>query len=128
MKALPGINIQFPISRAILSGKKTVETRTYPLPEKYVGKPLYFVETPGADGDFDARIVAVIVFGESFPYKSKSEFSRDEPRHLVSNDSPYAWKDRPKWGWPVASVSLLRAPRQAPRKRGIVFTRQLRPI
>ena len=40
---LNGINIQFPISQLILSGDKTVETRTYPIPERYLGVDLALI-------------------------------------------------------------------------------------
>ena len=34
-----GINIQWPISQEIISGKKVVETRTYPIPNHYLNEP-----------------------------------------------------------------------------------------
>lgn len=125
MKSLPAVNIQFPISRAILDGTKVIETRTYPLPSHYVGKEMFLVETPGKNGDFAARIVAIIRFGESFKYESAAAFYRDSKRHLVSPDSPWAW-DKPKWGWPIVHVETYEAkiPRQV--RRGIVFTNELR--
>jgi len=70
MKKLTGINIQFPISRLILSGEKTVETRTYPIPEHYINQELAIIETPGRDGDFKARIVGTIIFSGCFRRQS----------------------------------------------------------
>lgn len=120
---LPGLNLQYPISERILSGEKTVETRLYPLPRAYVNKPMLLIETPGISGGFKARISAIITFGESFQYKSKVEFYQDFARHRVDRKSPFAWKDRPKWGWPILRVELIKQHVPAPKRRGIVFTK-----
>jgi len=115
-----GINIQFPISQEILSGKKTVETRTYPIPNSYLGKTLLLVETPGKSGKFKARIAAKIRFKECFLYPSKAAFYRDQKRHLVEAGSAWAWKDKAKWGWVIESVVPV-VPRPA-GKIGIKYT------
>lgn len=125
MKARPGINIQHPISRMIHDGSKTVETRTYPLPKKYIGKELYLVETPGVSGTFLARVIGVVVFGESFLYPSKEAFRADYKRHSVDEASPYRWDKHKKWGWPVVSYKPLPRARPAPKRRGIRFTQSI---
>lgn len=124
-RALPGINIQFPISQSIVSGEKTVETRTYPIPVGYIDKDLYLIETPGREGKFKARVIAVIRFGESFPYKSKSEFHRDFKRHLVKPGSKWDWAKKPKWGWPIKWVKVIRPRQPLPGPRGIKFTKSV---
>lgn len=124
---IPGINIQWPWSDLLLSGKKSVETRTYKMPDKYIGKDLALIETPGPNGlekagIEKARIVGVIRFSNSFKYKSKAEWMRDKDRHLVGpNDPLFGWNsDKEKWGWVVESVRRIhQAP--APKKRGIIF-------
>ena len=121
----PGINIQFPISRLILSGEKSIETRHYPLPDKYVGKEMYFIETPGTEGTFRARIVAVVVFGESFQYRNSNEFYADQSRHFVDRQSPYRWNGQHKWGWPILKLKVLPKSLDAPKRRGIRFTREV---
>jgi hypothetical protein len=122
----PGLNIQYPISQLILSGKKTVETRTYTIPSKYVGLPLLLIETPGHDGNFAARIQAIIIFGPAFLYKSKSEFYRDSKRHCVFPDSPWAWQEsKPKWGWPIVSIQTFKNPIVFSQKKGIRFTKKI---
>jgi hypothetical protein len=75
-KSYTGINIQFPISRLIIEGQKIIETRTYPIPPDFVGKEMLLIETPGRPKKFQARIIAVIKFKESFKYKSKTDFYR----------------------------------------------------
>lgn len=124
-RTLPGINIQFPISQLILNGKKTVETRTYTLPEKYVHQDLYLVETPGDNGIFRARIIAIIQFGKPFLYESKREFYKDIKRHNVNPESLWAWQDKPKWGWPIVSLEKLKSPQVFNGVRGIRFTKKI---
>jgi hypothetical protein len=121
-RILPGINIQYPISQLIVNGSKIIETRTYPLPTKYLGKDLFLFETPGPDGHFRARVIAIIRFSNSFKYASKKKFYEDSKRHLVNEDSPWSWKEKPKWGWKVESVSPLKKPVEIAQRRGIVFT------
>lgn len=124
-QSLPGINIQYPISQKILSGEKTVETRTYPIPASYVNRDLFLVETPGTEGKFKARVVAIISFGESFPYKSKSEFRADHHRHLVEPGSKWDWDKKQKWGWPITKVKPLRYQKAFKGAKGIKFTKSV---
>lgn len=128
MKTLPGINIQWPWSQLILSGAKTVETRRYDLPAKYLGVPLAMIETPGLLGRKEAgikkaRIIGVVTFVQTLQYQSASAWRADYERHLVPTDDPqYKYvKGQPKWGWVVASVEALPSPVSPPTKRGIVF-------
>jgi hypothetical protein len=106
----------------ILSGAKTVETRTYPLPKKYVGQTMLVVETPGRSGKFKSRIVARIVFGESFQYKSKAEFYLDQFKHHVDKESPWAWGNKKKWGWPIEKMERLKKTVPLNRSPGIVYS------
>jgi hypothetical protein len=125
---LPGINIQAPWAELIVSGKKTVETRCYPLPQKYVGKPMAVIETPGRTGRFSSRLVGVVVFGESFPYRSRDEFYADSGRHHVFPESDFRWdaaNGKAKWGWPVLSAKRMRKPLPPGFRKGIVFTRHV---
>lgn len=116
-----GINIQWPISTLIISGTKLVETRFYPMPEKYIGKDLVFIETPGPKGNFNSRMVGIIRFGESFEYKTKSEFRKDLNRHRVEKDSTWDWSDeKNKWGWPIEFFRCFLTTIPVTR-RGIVF-------
>ena len=123
---LTGINIQFPISRLILAGEKVMETRTYPIPEQYVKKRMYLVETPGKSGKFRSRIVAYITFDRSFPYPDAAAFYNDLAKHCVSRDSPWAWVEKKKkWGWPIISIMPLKYPRALTKRPGIRFTKNL---
>lgn len=119
---ISGINIQFPISQDIVSGKKIIETRTYDIPKKYLNENLYLIETPGNDGRFKARITAVIKFTDTFKYNTSKEFYLHKNKHLVGPLSPWAWTSKGKWGWKVEVVEVFDQPILAPSKRGIIFT------
>jgi hypothetical protein len=125
-RLLDGINIQYPISRLILDGTKTIETRTYPLPNRLVGRELVLVETPGKTGDFQSRGVAIIKFGESVQYKNKKHFYEAVEAHCVTPDSPWAWKEgQPKWAWPILSIYILSKHAELKRRPGIVYTKNI---
>lgn len=120
-KTFPGINIQYPISQKILSGSKTIETRTYPIPEKYVNVPLLIIETPG-DADFKARLVGAVIFDSCFKYRSAEHFYADAERHKVQTDSPWAWSEKPKWGWKISDVYKFKSATPLSTPKGIRFT------
>ncbi len=121
--------MQWPWSDLLLSGKKSIETRTYPLPSKYLGVELALIETPGLRGKKEAgivkaRVVGTITFGDSFQYRSAKHWANDKNRHLVDvGDLQFSWEMRKKnvWGWTVTNVRLFEEPVPAPKKRGIVF-------
>ena len=113
-EVIPGVNIQWPWSEMLLSGEKTVETRSYPLPKKYEGQWLAVIETPGPRGKREAgiekaRITGKIKFSGSFQYLTRSEWAEDLARHCVKpNDPLFGFKnDKEKWGWIVHDVRKL---------------------
>lgn len=130
---LDGINIQWPWSELLISGKKTIETRGYPLPERLAGKQLALIETPGKKGRKEAgivsaRIVGTITFKKSYMYGSKKDWTKEYDLHLVpENDIVYGYTaQKPKWGWVVESVVRLAEPVSPPKKRGIVYAKNCR--
>jgi len=124
-KFYPGINIQYPISQLIVSGKKTIETRTYPIPAKYLNHEMALIETPGKTGKFKARVIAIIRFTDCIQYKNKKEFYADVDKHCVTTDSVWAWKDKEKWGWNVKIVNVIEKPVSITQPKGIVFTKNI---
>lgn len=125
-KKYTGINIQFPISQLILSGEKSIETRTYPIPENYLNVEMLFIETPGKSGKFKSRIVARIIFSKCFKYKTKSDFYKDFDLHKVNKSSQWAWnKDKGKWGWQIGRVEVFKKTIPVPKRTGIVFTKDI---
>lgn len=123
--SLPGLNVQTPWAQLLLEGKKTIETRTYPLPEKYQGKDLWLIETPGKAGKFKARVIGVIRFSGSKKYKTVAEFNADYDLHQVGEDDPnFSWKKGElKFGWILEHVKIIQ-PFDAPSPRGIVYCGQ----
>jgi hypothetical protein len=122
-KVYTGINIQFPISELIISGKKKIETRTYPVPDKYLGQEMLLIETPGINGEFKSRIRAVIVFSSCFEYKDKAEFYKDVNKHCVTFDSAWAWDDsKGKWGWNVEVKEVFNSPLPLKKRTGIIYS------
>ena len=119
-----GLNIQYPWSHLLINGLKTVETRSYALPNKYAGEPLALIETPGKTQNFKSRIIGIIVFSHSFKYPDKESWLNDFNRHKVSDsDNLFAWNDsKDKYGWVVSNVIKFNKPIDAPTKKGIVFT------
>ena len=127
-RIIPGINIQWPWSQLLLSGEKTIETRSYPIPDKYIGQDLAVIETPGRDGKkkagiTTAQVIGIINFGQSKQYLSKASWLKDASHHCVKPDDPmFAYKeDTLKFGWPVLKFTKFKTPKPAPKKRGIVF-------
>lgn len=120
-KTLPGINIQWPISQQILDGSKTIETRTYEIPQKYIGKEMVLIETPGKTGKFKARGIAIIIFEDCFKYKNKTSFYKDVDLHKVQKGSIWDWKDKPKFGWKVKVVYKFQTSFSVPSNRGYIF-------
>lgn len=125
-KTYTGLNIQYPISELILSGKKTIETRMYPIPDNLKKKELLIIETPGKAGKFKARIVGKIVFDDCFPYKSASDFYKDSKKHCVTPESEWRWvQGKTKWGWKISKTVVFKTPIAAPKKKGIVYTNDI---
>jgi len=126
MKEYTGINIQWPISQSILDNTKTIETRTYPLPERLKNVEILMIETPGRKGNFKSRIVAKITFSSSFKYKSKKEFLLDSDRHQVTPDSIWSWGEKDKWGWIIKKVVRFETPIPLAKRPGIIYTTQIK--
>lgn len=127
--SLPALNIQAPWADLIVSGKKTIETRNYRLPEFYVGKPIFILETPGRNRMAKRRIVGTVVFSGSFEYKSRRAFYLDYSRHLVDESSPFAWdldSKRIKWGWTILRTEQLTGTIARNQRTGIIFTKLLK--
>ena len=120
-----GLNIQSPWSSLLINGNKSVETRSYSLPEKYEGVELALIETPGKYGRFKSRIIGTITFSHSFQYPDKQSWVDDYNRHKVEKlDKFYSWNpDKPKYGWVVSDIKKFDEPILAPTKKGIVFTK-----
>ena len=125
MVQMTGLNIQVPWSTLLINGQKTVETRSYPLPQKYKSVELALIETPGKYGRFKSRIIGTITFSHSFLYQDKQVWSCDYNRHKVKDDDEfYSWSPfKFKYGWVVSDIKKFDRHIAAPKKKGIVFTK-----
>ena len=118
-----GINIQAPFAELLLNLDKCVETRSYPLPQKYEGEELALIETPGKLGKFKARIIGTITFSHSFKYENMQEWKSDYNRHKVDENTDFGWNEnKDKYGWVVSQIYKFQEPFPAPENKGIVFT------
>ena len=124
---MTGINIQSPWSSLLINEDKCVETRSYPLPKKYEGEELALIETPGKSGDFRARIIGTITFSHSFQYPNEQAWIEDYNRHRVDRaDKEYGWQNhKEKWGWVVSDINKFDDFQQAPKNKGIIFTKDI---
>jgi hypothetical protein len=126
--SLPGLNVRAPWAEWLISGEKVIETRSYPLPQKYIGRNIAIVETPGPQAGFSSRVVGVACFGVPFRYSSREEFYRDSKSHLITEESlSYSWEARRGvvWGWPVLNSWPIRQELPANLKKGIVWTNSI---
>ncbi len=120
--------MQAPWCELLLSGEKTIETRSYPLPDRLKHVWVWLIETPGPKGKFKARVRGRIKFSDSIEYRNKSQWLADFPRHRVNPADPqYGYSaDRPKFGWIVEKVEACEKPFAPPAKRGIVYAKPFR--
>jgi len=121
---LAGINIQYPWTDHILEHRKTIETRTYPLPKKHKGKNMWIIETPGSLKTFKARVVGVVNFGYSEEYLTMSEWGWDIERHCCGIHSGYHWDGvSKKFRWLITMARRIERPfLAADMSRGIVYS------
>jgi len=123
-----GLELQSPYAEFILDGAKTIETRSYPLPQALISKKIVILRSEmGIEGvssisDSDEIIVVSTrkggrgrsplerlgwcTFVQSFRYTNKDSFENDVSSHLVDDASKYGWTqqqlyDRPMYGWVV---------------------------
>lgn len=134
-RTVPGINIQWPWSSLLICGKKSVETRRYPLPSHYLGKELALIETPGPRGGrlagiANARIIGLVVFESNFEYISRADWLKDRDQHLVmANDTTLGFNEnKPNWGWRVQRVVPFNKFVSLPKslRRGIKYTSKIK--
>jgi hypothetical protein len=122
-----GINIQYPWSKLLIDQEKCVETRSYPLPKKYIGIELALIETPGRKEKFKSSIIGTITFSHSFKYETIYDFESDFNRHLVPiDDKNYGWKnDKDKYGWVVCNINKFDESIKLNSIGGIVFRKNV---
>lgn len=112
-----GLEMQDPWARHVLSGAKSIETRSYDLPPALIGKKIAILQSrQGRDGvsavndtlDLSSGTVELVgwcIFDRVCPYRDQAAFNADEARHMVKRDSEYSWKAGSTeviYGWMVS--------------------------
>ena len=110
-----GVNINdsnTPYTDMILSGKKTVETRSKPTLDPYIGRKIGIIRT----GKGPAKLVGYAKVGTPKHYHNKKEFDGDRGRHRVPESS--SEEKSTGFGYPLSQVKRVK-PRGV-KSRGIV--------
>ena len=123
--SLPGLNVQEPWASLLLSGKKTIETRTYPCTSAYLLRPIGIVATRRQELP-KSCLIGLVTIEENIEFDSLEKFRAFEHEHLVAAGSQFDWKrERPKWGWRLTVLALVAPTVVALPKRGIVWTKEI---
>jgi hypothetical protein len=112
-----GLEMQHPWAGLLLNGNKTIETRSYNLPQALLGKRIIILESqPGKDQVSSLGNILVgeeinesvkptgwVIFDRVITYRYRSKFEADEKMHLVKRNSGYGWKEETEivYGWVV---------------------------
>ena len=142
--SLRGINIQYPFSRLILSGVKTVEVRTYRLGDRNLGganEDLFLIETPGSrnlkgallDRRYPigpppsvAQVIGIVRFSSSEQYANKPtsryqwhmpSWNKHRSKHRIKEGGHYDWNRKDAmYAWYVDNVQPFSEPVPAGEK------------
>jgi len=127
---LPGVNIKsepdMPFADLILSGRKTIETRAKPTLNSLVGRRVKLIETTGKGS---GKVKGEVTVGEPKFYKTKAEFDADIDKHLVQDNSEFAFGPGGKWGYPMEDPVIYQEPYETntvlDKPKGRVLTRSV---
>ena len=142
--SLRGINIQYPFSRLILFGVKTVEVRTYPLGDRNLGgdyEDLFLIETPGSrnlkgalvDRRYPigpppsvAQVIGIVRFSSSEQYANMPtskyqchmpSWNKHRSKHRIEEGGHYDWNRKDaRYAWYVDNVQPFSEPVPAGEK------------
>ncbi|CAE6960988.1 unnamed protein product [Symbiodinium natans] len=126
---LCGLNVQYPWSRLLMAGRKTMEVRKYAL-GKYrcfsAGEQLFLIETLGsgstqgamvdiamAPAPLKAQVLGVIVFAGSIEFENYDHFDAHRSDTLIEQGSFYDWgtsEPQTLFGWYVQHVRAFKRP------------------
>jgi predicted transcriptional regulator len=107
----------------IVSGQKSIETRRSRSLDNLIGNRVKIVRTTGK-GD-EARVIGEVTIGEPIQYKTRAEFAKDYDKHLVDEDSDFAFQDGGKFGYPMINPERYDTPYPMPKRKGIVYTKEV---
>lgn len=99
-----GLEMQDPWARHVLTGAKSIETRSYDLPPALIGKKIAILQSRQGRAGISAvsdtldlnsgtvELVGWCIFDRVCAYRDQAAFKVDEARHMVRSDSEYGWK------------------------------------
>ena len=137
---LRGLNTQYPFSRLIMLGAKTIEARTYALGHRsiaHAGEEMFLIETPGSKsaspavvGDLSigappdhAQVIGTVSFNSSSEYTCLSAWRNDRRKHRIQEGSQYDWNGTGKMhAWCIGHVQGFSQPVAAGSKSQVGYS------
>ena len=115
------LEVQQPFSQYLLDGRKTIETRSYPLPEELRSKQIYLLSSVQGEAKKsslpdiviaskhdDLKLIGILQFSKSVQYTCLDLWNTERCKHMVEECSAYDFKgDADVFGWAVESVSVI---------------------
>jgi hypothetical protein len=126
------LEVQSPFSQFILSGKKNIETRAYPLPLELIGIKILLCESQAGENgiscigdEVDEAKEGITIIGEICvshckEYKSLDEWDSERENHQVPEGSSYGWsatEEGRRYGWIIAEIVAYENPLPVPAMR-----------
>lgn len=138
------LEVQEPWGSMILSKRKTIETRRYPLPPKLLNQRILLLGSPAVAGDSrlsqmgdtvimnpgdTTKIIGWCIFDDVKTYTDRTAFQDEENLHCVSSDSKFAWSDQSPvdriYGW---RIKLARPLEQRETEKFVKCVRKMRSL
>ena len=129
-ESMPAFNVRneqgSPFADMIVEGLKSVETRVRPTLNSLVGKRVKLVRTTGqGSGD----VIGEVTVGQPKFYATKQEFDADFEKHLVKDNSEFAFGEQGKYGYPMLDPVKYKEPYSVDsvrdRPKGHVITKDM---
>jgi hypothetical protein len=129
-ESMPAFNVRneqgSPFADMIVEGLKSIETRVRPTLNSLVGKRVKLVRTTGqGSGD----VIGEVTVGQPKFYATKQEFDADFEKHLVKDDSEFAFGEQGKYGYPMLDPVKYKEPYSVDsvrdRPKGHVITKDM---
>jgi hypothetical protein len=135
-----GLEMQEPWAAHLLNGKKSIETRAYPLPPSLIGRRVEILQSRQGQAGVSSiqdhvelasgklKHIGWCIFDRVIEYRDQASFEADEKGHLVKADSAYGWKGGTTevvYGWFVAECGKLDMEPQAVQGKAIRRLRSL---
>ena len=129
-ESMPAFNVKneagSPFADMIAEGVKTIETRVRPSLNSIAGSRVKLIRTTG---EGSGEVIGEVTVGEPKFYATKDEFDADFDKHLVKDDSEFAFGEQGKYGYPMLDPVKYQEPYSVDsvrdRPKGRVTTRDM---